>query len=94
MSKSNGVAPKAEKLIRIRKSGDLRAVQRVLWQSIVTTRDMLLRPEIDDLTRLKAATAIGQNIGQYLKVLEMSEAPAVGELQDEIDSLKQMGIAV
>ena len=90
MSTSNGVA---KKLVRIRKPGDLRATTRVLWQSIVTTRDMLLKPEIDDAVRLKAAVVLGQNIGQYLKCLEMSEAPAVEDLKDEIENLKEMGIA-
>jgi transcriptional regulator of aromatic amino acid metabolism len=55
---------------RLRKPGDVRSLQRMLWQALIECERVLMHAEDDEMT-LRAAHAIGQVSGQYAKVIEI-----------------------
>lgn len=66
---------------RLRKPGNLKDLQRMLWQSLVECERVLLTATDDEMT-LRAAHAVGQVGGQYAKLLE------VGELEARLTALE------
>ena len=67
---------------RSRQLGDLTQLRRVLWRTIVEVEALLdTRPPANELV-LKAAHALSQLAGVYIKVAE------VAELEDRVSALE------
>jgi len=60
---------------RLRKSGDMSTLRKVLWQALIEAERVLLEAEDDEMT-LKAVHAISQASGQYSRLLEIGEFEA------------------
>jgi hypothetical protein len=60
---------------QLRKPGDLRALQRMLWRALLEAQEILDGAEEADM-RLRAIHAISQASGQYGKLLEVGEFEA------------------
>jgi hypothetical protein len=71
MSKANVHQARMAKR-RLRKPGDLRSLQRMLWQALIECERVLMHAADDEMT-LRAAHAVGQVGGQYSKLLEIGE---------------------
>jgi hypothetical protein len=67
---------------RLRKPGDLKTLQRMLWQSLIECERVLMHADSDDMT-LRAAHAIGQVAAQYAKLIEAAD------LTDRVAALEQ-----
>lgn len=63
------------------KAGNLRDVTGLLWDALLTARDLL--DDEDSGTRLKAVHALSQTASSYARVYE------VGELEARIEALEQ-----
>jgi hypothetical protein len=64
------------------RTGDLPALQRMVWIALLHAQDVLEQAEESEL-RLKAIHALSQCAGQYAKLLE------IGELEARVQALEQ-----
>jgi len=80
-SKNKSVVP-ASTLRRIRKPGDVKTLQRKLWQAVVAAEDLLLARGLAHGDQVRAVHALVQSGLAYAKILETTA------LQEQIDALK------
>jgi hypothetical protein len=70
---------------RRRKPGDIAALRRSLWAALLTIEDCLDDPDI--AVKLKAANALAQLSGPYLRALEQSDIEQrLAALESRLDS--------
>ena len=74
--------PKQKKLKRVRSAGSLEKLKKKMWQTISAAEEMLLDPEADSATRLKAIHALVQAGMAYTRLVESTEQA------DRLDALE------
>ena len=83
-SKDNDGAPPVKlRRIRIRKPGDLAALQKKMWLAVLSAQTILTSPDVTPDQQLRAVHALVQAGGSYAKLLEATD------LQEQLDTLKQ-----
>lgn len=58
---------------RVRSSGDLKQLQRKLWQAVNTAEEIAMDPDLDPATRIRALHAVVQAATAYLRVSQPAE---------------------
>ena len=75
---------KKKKLKRVRVSGDLEKLKKKMWQTISAAEEILLDPDSDSATRLKAIHALVQAGAAYTRLVESTEqAERIAALEAE-----------
>ena len=62
-----------KKLKRVRKAGDLEKLKKKVWQTISSAEEILLDPDSDSATRLRAIHALVQASTAYTRLIDFTE---------------------
>ncbi len=69
---------------RMRKTGTLADMRRELWRAILCAKDVLLDPDTDPATTLKAVHAITSASTAYARLVE------IGEIEARLEAVERM----
>ena len=75
---------------RPRKVGNLEQLKKKVWQTISTAEEIVVDPDVDHATRLRAIHALVQATGAFTRLVEFTEqSERVAKLEAEFEAVKK-----